>query len=121
MMYMVMMVLDDCNCLDAVLEAWEKVGIGGVTIVESTGIQRRRIQQSRIPLRFDFEGLLHTDQEGHYTLFAIVVGEEMAHRALAAAESVLGDLDKPHTGVLAAWPLTLVKGVPGERPSEERA
>jgi hypothetical protein len=119
-MYMVMMVLDDCDCLDKVLDAWEGVGIGGVTIVESTGIQRRRVQQGRIPLRFDFEGLLRSNQEGHYTLFAIVANEEVARRGLAAAEAVLGDLDQPHTGVMAAWPLALVKGVPGERTSEER-
>lgn len=120
-MWMVMLVLDDCDCLDTMLDAWEQAGIGGVTIVESTGIQRRRVQRGRLPIRFDFEGLLHPDQEGHYTLFAIVAGEEMARRGLAAAESVLGDLDQPHTGVLAAWPLGLVKGVPGTPPPEERA
>ena len=119
-MWMIMLVLDDCNCLDALLEAWEKAGIGGATIVESTGIHRRRVRRSHIPLRFDFEGLLRPDQEGHYTLFAIVPGEEMARRGLAAAEEVLGDLNQPNTGVLAAWPLGLVKGVPDPSTPEER-
>ena len=64
-MFMVMLVLDDCNCLDAVLDAWDQIGIDGVTIIESTGIQRRRTLRARIPLRFDFEGRLHPGEEGH--------------------------------------------------------
>jgi hypothetical protein len=119
MMYMLMLILADCGCLDALLDAWEAVGIRGITIVESTGIQRRRVQRARVPLRFDFAALVHTDQQGHYTLFAIVADEEMARRGLTAAESVLGDLDEPDTGVLTAWPLALVKGVPSPQSPEE--
>jgi len=120
-MYMLMLILADCSCLDTLLDAWEEIGIRGITIVESTGIQRRRVQRARVPLRFDFEALLQPDQQGHYTLFAIVADEEMARRGLTTAESVLGGLDEPDTGVLAAWPLALVKGVPSPQLPEERS
>lgn len=39
-MYMLMFILDDPNYLDEVLDAWEEVGVSGVTIVESTGMAR---------------------------------------------------------------------------------
>ena len=29
-----------------------------------------------------------------------------------AVEKVVGDLNTPYSGVLAAWPLTIIKGVP---------
>jgi hypothetical protein len=109
-MHMIMFVLDDPNQLDAVLAAWESIGVGGATIVESTGIRRRRAKESRIPFRFDFGQLARHYEEGHYTLFAVVEGEDMVHKCLTATESVVGDLDEPNTGVLAAWPLGVVKG-----------
>jgi hypothetical protein len=112
-MYMVMFVLDDVNQLDAVLEAWVKVGIRGATIVESTGIHRLR--QKQVPMRFLFQkaGLV---EEGHYSLFVIVESEQMVHDCLQATEKIVGDLDLPNTGVFAAWQLAICKGVsPSDR------
>jgi len=114
-MYMLMFVLDDPQQLDPVLEAWEGLGVSGVTIVESTGTQRRKKQRARLPMRFSFEPPALGGEEGHFTLFAIVASDDMAQQCLQAVEGVLGDLDLPDTGVLAAWPLALVKGVPGKR------
>ena len=51
-MHMVMFVLDDPDLLDRVLEAWEAAGATGVTIVESTGIRRRR--GVHVPARYAF-------------------------------------------------------------------
>ncbi len=107
-MYMIMFVLDDPNRLDAVLEAWHTIGVSGVTIVESTGIYRQRV-----PARYGLGGLAVSREEGHYTLFVIVPDEELVRKSLAAVEEVVGNLDDPNTGVLAAWPIMVVKGVPG--------
>jgi hypothetical protein len=112
-MYMVMLVLDDPARLDAVVDAWAAVGISGATIIESTGIYRQRAARRQVHARYAF-GSGAADEFGHVTLFAIVPDETVARRCLAAAEAVVGDLDGPNTGVLAAWPLTLVKGVPAE-------
>ncbi len=109
-MLMVMLVLDDPEKLDAVLAAWAALGVSGVTIVESTGVHRYKKQQ-RLPFRFGFEGQAPTYDEYHYTLFSIVNDEAMARQCLAVTEKITGDLDNPDTGVLAVWPLTLVKGV----------
>ncbi len=111
-MYMVMFVLDEPCELDGVLAAWETIGVSGVTIIESTGIQRRKVQRRLIPARFSLGQAPTCEEENHYTLFAIVPDEARARQCLAAAEAVVGNLDEPHTGVLAAWPLTLVKGIP---------
>lgn len=113
-MQMVMFVLDDPNRLDEILEAWEAIGVSGVTIVESTGIHRWRAQRVRVPFRYGFQRLVESQQEGHYTLFTIVKGEETVRRCIAAAENVVGDLDTPNSGVIASWPLSVVKGVPAE-------
>ncbi|MEJ5199327.1 MAG: hypothetical protein WHX53_10425 [Anaerolineae bacterium] len=117
-MYMVMLVLDDPARLDAVVEAWAATGVSGATIVESTGIYRHRAARRQVHARYVFRSGA-AEEFGNVTLFAIVPDEAMARQCLAAAESVVGDLDGPDTGVLAAWPLTLVKGVPLSRARED--
>jgi hypothetical protein len=112
--FMVLMVLDDPDHLDALLAAWSAVGVRGVTVLESTGLHRH--QMEHIPMRYTYGD---TAAEGNYTLFAIVETEELVQACLQAAERIVGDLSGPHTGVLAAWPLTLVKGVPKAPPQEE--
>jgi hypothetical protein len=108
-MFMLMFVLDNPDRLDAIIEAWEKVGIRGATIVESTGIHRRRKQI--LPMRYVFQSTGNVE-ESHYTLFAIVESEDLIQACLHATEELVGDLDEPNTGVFSAWPLTVVKGFP---------
>lgn len=118
-MHMVMFVLDDPDLLDRVLEAWEAAGATGVTIVESTGIRRRR--GVHVPARYAFGHHGRRIEAGHYTLFAVVGDERQARELLQAAEAVVGDLGQPDTGILAAWPLTLVKGLWAEERGSEAA
>jgi hypothetical protein len=108
-MYMILFVLDDPDRLDEVLDAWGKAGISGVTVVESTGIHRLRRQLP--PMRYVFQQSSMVE-EGHYTLISIVPGEAAVQACLQATESLIGNLFQPNTGVFAAWPLSLVKGVP---------
>jgi hypothetical protein len=110
-MYVVMFVLDDVNRLDAVLAAYRAVGVGSVTIAETTGAYRRLAHSGRVPTRYTLGGLAVGGEKGNCTLWAIVADEQTAHRCLAATEDVVGDLDGPATGVFAAWPVTFTKGV----------
>jgi len=110
-MYMIMLVLDDPGELDDILEAWAGVGITGATIIESTGMHRRA--SLRIPMRYTFSDT-SMQERGNYSLFVIVPGEKLVQACLAATEEVIGDLNDPNTGVFSAWPLAVVKGVPGQ-------
>lgn len=110
-MYMILFVLDNTKKLDEILDAWEAIGIGGVTIVESTGIHRRRAQRIRLPMRFMPEPLVVGGEEGNYLLFAMVEEEAMVQQCIQATEAITGNLDEPNTGVLAAWPLSVVRGL----------
>lgn len=110
-MYMVLFVLDDPNRLAEVLAAWEKAGITGVTILESTGMSRMR-QRQMIPMRYIWPVVER--EVSHLTLLAIVADETHVETCLREAEGVVGDLSEPHTGILAAWPVPIVKGLRAE-------
>jgi len=108
-MFMVMLVLDDNTQLDQVLEAWAKLGVSGVTILESTGLHRKR--RKHIPMRYLY-GDKSLEECGNSTLFVLVKQEALIGECLKAAEKIIGNLDEPNTGVFAAWPLTFSKGIP---------
>ncbi len=111
MMYVVLCVLDDPDRLDEVLDAWRKTGVSGATIIESNGLYRRQTYHRHIPLRFGFEHLTEWMEQCNITLVAVVEGEEIVQRCIEAVESVVGRLEEPNTGVLAAWPVPIVRGV----------
>lgn len=114
-MYMILFVLDNPDHLDKVLDAWNDIGVSGVTIIESTGINRRRIaRQIGKTFMAGLNRLMSSDIENHFTLLTIVPDQSWVPRCIDAAEAIVGDLSKPDSGVLAAWPLEIVKGV---RPS----
>ena len=115
-MHMVFFVLDDPSLLDEVLAAWEAIGVSGVTILDSTGINRRRLAtQVGTVFMAGINRLMSGDQENHYTLLTIVRGEEIVKRCAAAVEEIVGDLNLPNSGVLAAWPLSYTKGIPDRK------
>lgn len=112
-MQMVMFVLDDPKHLEAILDAWQAIGVHGVTIIESSGSHRVR-QRRPLGARYVFGALSESSRVKmeHYTLFAIVPNETVVRACLDATEEIVGDLDGPNTGVLASWELSVAKGVP---------
>ena len=112
-MYMLILVLDDTSHLNQVLQAWRDAGVKGVTIIESTGINRilpREVPNSSF---MGFSRLLGSGSVGHQTLFAVIDSMEVADTAVAAAETVLGDLNEPHTGIVFAVPVVKTWGILG--------
>ncbi len=108
-MMMVLLVLDDPELLDDVLQAWRNAGIIPLSVIESTGIHRRK---KRVPMRYAFdEGV---EMEGHLTLYGIAPSAAAVEACLKATEAITGDLDLPNTGVFAAWEIRSLYGLPEE-------
>ncbi|MEJ5201108.1 MAG: hypothetical protein WHV66_02645 [Anaerolineales bacterium] len=112
-MYLIMLILDQPNKLIEVLDAWDAVGICGATILESTGVFKLRTRQLNLPARYAFP-LSEITEQGNYTIISIVPDEPMIQRCLEATEQIIGDLNQPKTGIFAAWPLSLCKGLSKE-------
>jgi nitrogen regulatory protein PII len=113
-MYMIYFILHDSAHLDDVLEAWQDIGVTGVTLMESTGAYRRA-QVSNLGARFLFARPRMVDAEqASHTLVTIVPNADVVQQCITAVEGVVGNLDNPNTGVLAAWELDIVRGVPAE-------
>jgi hypothetical protein len=110
-MYMLIMVLDDTAHTNDVLHAWREAGVGGVTILESTGINRVLPREAANSGFMGFSQLLGTGRVGHQTLFAVIESMELAEATKNATEIVLGSLNKPHKGIMFVVPVVQAWGL----------
>ncbi|GIV64933.1 MAG: hypothetical protein KatS3mg046_193 [Bellilinea sp.] len=110
-MFMILFVLDDPGRLDELLEGWSEIGIQGVTIIESSGFYRRQIKRTKLHLTFLVEPASSILEEGNITLFTAVEDEALVEQCLQKTEQIVGDLEKPHSGVFLSWPLSSAKGL----------
>lgn len=109
---MVIFVLDDVNQCKDVLDAWEAVGIVGVTILESSGLGRVRQAGIRddLPLMPSLSDLFKRAETRHRTLFTVVNNPTKIDALVEATQSVVGDLEQPDTGFLFVLPVSQVYG-----------
>jgi nitrogen regulatory protein PII len=115
-MYLIMMVMHNPEKVPELLDAWEQVGVSGVTILHSSGLGRVR-RKNRSGLRDDLplipslEALLNHEEEFSRTLFSIVQGEQMVDQMVDATQRVVGDLTRPDTGLLVVIPVVRAFGL----------
>jgi len=96
----------------AVAEAWEKVGAGGVTLIETYGLHRLREQSKslELPLFVSMASVLHQIEETNQTIFT-VVHDDLVDKLVEEAGKILGDLRLPHTGVAFVIDVERVFGI----------
>ena len=120
MNYLVLLIVDDLNLCPSVLDAWDAAKVPGITILESTGMGRIREDAIRddIPMMPSLSDVFRSREYHHRTIFSVVEGEEMVDRLIEITQEILGDLNKPDTGVLFVLPVSRVIGFYG---AQERA
>ena len=113
MAYLVVLVLDDPAKCTAIMDAWEAAGASGITILESTGLGRVRQAGLRddLPLMPSLHDLLRGEDSYHRTLFSVVEHQEQVDTLVKATQTVIGDLGRPHTGLLFVVPCLQVYGL----------
>ena len=113
-MFMILLVLNNPDHLDDVLTAWENAGVGGITVLPSTGLGRIRQKEGLrddVPLIPGLEDFYHHESDISHTLFTIVETEEITQKVLLATEEVIGDLDNPGNGILVVLPTISIHGL----------
>ena len=111
-MYMLIMVLDDSARLNEVLDAWLASGVKGVTVLESTGVNRVLQRAEAGPMYAGFSQIFGSGRVGHNTLFAVIDELDVAESAVSATEEILGDLTGPDTGIIFLVPVIKTWGLP---------
>jgi nitrogen regulatory protein PII len=113
-MFMIYFVLHDPNRLKDILEAWEKAGVSGITILLSTGLKRLKaddVLREDLPLIPSLEDLIQQEERTNRTLFTVVKDDEMVEKVVEATQSITGDLNNPNTGILTVLPVVKAYGL----------
>lgn len=112
-MFLIIFVLHDPELMEEVLNAWERAGVGGVTILHSSGLGRTRKGMLRddLPMFPTLESLEQHAEEYSRTLFSVVPDQATIDRLVAATQKITGDLSLPDTGLLVVLPVSQAYGL----------
>ncbi len=113
-MFLIFFVLNNPDLLDLVLDAWEKAGVSGITVMPSTGLGRIRQKsgvREDVPIMPALEDFYRPTSDINYTLFSIVETEALVHKVVQITEQTVGSLDEPRNGILAILPVLNTYGI----------
>jgi len=113
MSYLVVFALDDPDRSHEILDAWEGVGVKGITILESTGLGRVRRGGIRddLPLMPSLIELYKITESHNRTMFSVVDDLDVAHTLVDSAQNIVGDMEQPNSGLIFIAPLVEVYGL----------
>lgn len=111
-------VIDDASKIWDILDAWERLGISGVTVHDSTGLHRTRHLRDDLPLFPSIQDLLSETEAHHRTLWSVLEDEVDVEAIARATEEIVGPLDQPRAGILFTVPILKVWGLRRPGPNE---
>jgi hypothetical protein len=108
---LLMAVIDDASKIWDVLDAWERLGVTGATIHDSTGLHRAQGLRDDLPLFPSVHDLLEKSETNHRTIWSVLEDEVDVEAIVRATEKIVGPLDHPRTGILFTVPVLKVWGL----------
>ncbi|MBM3179984.1 MAG: hypothetical protein FJZ86_06485 [Chloroflexi bacterium] len=113
-MYLIIVFLHNPNLLEELMEAWDQEGVNGATILFSVGMGQfleKLGLRDDIPLIPSLEDFYEASEKLSRTIMATVKEEALIDRIVAATQRVMGDLNKPETGMLLVMPVLKAYGL----------
>ena len=111
----VVVVMPDVDKCRDVLDAWEKYGVSGVTVVESLGlhkIRQMRAARDDLPLIPSLRHLMESEEYHHRTAFVVVDDDfDLDELIEATRQAIGGDFDAPNSGILFVVPVARAFGM----------
>ncbi|MBI4786225.1 MAG: hypothetical protein HY782_04165 [Chloroflexi bacterium] len=111
---MLVLVLDDPEKFWAIIRAWERIGVPGITMLDSAGSRHLRAHASRddLPLMPSVRAIFARTEENNQTLFSVIDDDALLESAIEQAQNIVGDFMRPQSGILFVVPVTRTWGVP---------
>ncbi len=112
---LVVVIMPNLDRCQDVLQTWDRLGVTGITILESAGLhglKQVRGRRDDMPLIPSLRHLLETEEYHHRTAF-VVLGDDFDLPGLlrATQEAVGGDFNAPDSGILFVLPVAQVMGL----------
>jgi hypothetical protein len=106
------LVIDDEDLSPDILEAWEQVGVPGVTMAETLGSKHHHdATRDDLPFVVSLRAVLESQETRTRTFFSVIDDDAVVERAIAAALRVIPDLAEGHHGIMFTMPVSRVWGL----------
>lgn len=115
-MKLMVIILNRLDALESLLEGLSSVGIGGATIIESSGMAMTLSRLDSSVLSASIRSLFSGDEDNR-TIFSVIRDDQLDTVRKVVYKTV-GDLSKPNTGILFTLPLDFVEGTKKGRNSK---
>ena len=107
-MKLMVIILNRIDALESLLEGLSSVGVGGATIIESSGMAMTLSRLDSSVLSASIRSLFSGDEDNR-TIFSVIRDDQLDTVRKVVYKTV-GDLSKPNTGILFTIPLDFVEG-----------
>jgi len=109
-MKLLVFILNKTEVLEVFLSRLAEEGIGGATILSSTGMARALAESSALSFFSSLRTILDPPKEENKTILTVVNNKQI-DIVLRVIDEVVGDLKKPNTGIVFTLPIDMVKGL----------
>jgi len=108
-MKLLVIILNKTDSLEYLLEGLSAAGIGGATIIQSSGLAMTLSRMDSSFLSASIRGMFSGDEEDNRTILSVIRNNQL-ETARKVVYSTVGDLSQPNTGILFTVPLDFVEG-----------
>lgn len=108
-MKLLVFVLNNEELLEEVLAAYIEAGVTGATILDSEGMGR--FLTFEVPLFSAFKDFMKGNKPYNKTIFSVIRNEQTIERLRKLLDTIVGDLDRPGTGILFTVPVDWAYGL----------
>lgn len=111
-MYVLFQVLEQIELLPQLIERLAKIGVPGVTVLDSIGMGRILLQSSTdVSTTEKIKTVMEKRKPMNKTLFFVIEREETLKKAIEEIKSLCGDFSDPGNGIIFVLPLDFVEGL----------
>lgn len=107
-MQLLVIIIDKNQHLRPILDRFYEENIGGATVIDSMGMGH--LLAEHVSLFARFADLTGDSEQDNKTVFTLIEDEKTLDQAIHIVEEVIGDMEKPETGMWFVLPVSRAKG-----------
>lgn len=108
-MKLMVLILNKTDALDSLLEGMSAAGLGGATIIESSGLATTLSRLDSSFISSSIRAILSGSEEDNRTILSVIRNDQL-EIARKVIYNTVGDLSHPNTGIMFTIPIDFVEG-----------
>ena len=119
-MKLMVIILNKTDALESLLEGMSAAGLGGATIIESSGLATTLSRLDSSIISASIRAILSGAEEDNRTILSVIRNDQL-EIARKVVYNTVGDLSHPNTGIMFTVPIDFVEGTRKNRSGFEPA